>query len=347
MGASDVLIVRLGSLGDVVLACAAGQALLRARPEAAITFLVKQEYEALVRAQPWAHAVWGLPSGEERGAAGLSLWRERIREAAFSAVVDLQTSPRSRALLAGHPRVLWWRAARWQRRRWVSLKWTRPAPVTPAWRRFVDALAPLGVDAARAEPPRLAISAQAATRARAVDDAWPGGPIVFLAPGARWATKRWPEASWLEVAQRLVEGGQRVLLGGDAADRALLPGIAAWALAEPRARWFEGPLDDLAALVARAKGAVTNDTGLMHLAAAVGVRVVAVFGSTHPALGFAPAGAGHAVLCANLACQPCTLHGRARCPLGHHDCVRRISPRDVLEALARIESQVPGAALER
>ena len=330
MDAPAVLLVRFGSLGDVVLACAAGQALADQRPDLALTFLVKQEYEALVRAQPWARATWALPPGEERGAQALAGWRTRVREAGFTAAVDLQTSPRSRALLAGHPRVLRWNAARWRRRRWVSLRWTNPAPVRPAWLRFVDALAPLGVDAARALPPRLAAPPEAVDRAQALLTAWAGGPLTFLAPGARWATKRWPEESFLAVAQRLTGAGGRVLLGGDAADRAALPLLSAWAAEEPAARWFQGPLTDLLALLARCERALTNDTGLMHLAAAAGVRVTAVFGSTHPALGFAPAGDGHRVLCAALACQPCTLHGRDRCPLGHHDCVRRIGPDAVL-----------------
>ena len=328
--APAVLLVRFGSLGDVVLACAAGQALAAQRPEAAITFLVKEEYAGIVRAQPWARAVWALPRGEERGAAALQGWRARIREAAFSAAVDLQTSPRSRALLAGHPRVLRWNAARWQRRRWVSLRWTKPQPVRPAWLRFVDALAPLGIEPGRAQPPRLAAPPDAVARAQASFAAWPGGAVTFLAPGAHWATKRWPEASFLAVARRLVMGGGRVLIGGDDADRAALPALAAWAAQEPAARWFRGPLADLLALVSGCERALTNDTGLMHLAAAAGVRVSAVFGSTHPALGFSPAGEGHRVLCAALACQPCTLHGRDRCPLGHHDCVRLIGPDDVL-----------------
>ncbi len=338
MGATDVLLVRFGSLGDVVLACAAGQALARARPELRITFLVKEEYAALVRAQPWAHSVWALAPGEERRPHGLLPWRERIALAAFGFAVDLQASPRSRALLAGQRGVLRWNAARWQRRRWVSLRWTRPAEIVPEWRRFVAALAPLGVDPALADPPRLRIDAAAAARAEAMDLDWPGGPIVFLAPGARWETKRWPQESFLRTAQSLAEAGHRVLLGGDAGDRAALPALAAWATAEPRALWFEGPLPDLAAVVARAGRGLTNDTGLMHLAAAVGVKLVAIFGSTHPGLGFPPAGDGHRVLCANLACQPCTLHGRERCPLGHHRCVRQFAPADVLAAL--------GSALE-
>jgi heptosyltransferase-2 len=325
VGANEVLVVRFGSLGDVILACAAGQALAAQRPELLVTFLVKEEYADLVRAQPWAHAVWVLP--EDRGPASVAVLRARIHAQEFEAVVDLQTSPRSRALLAGHPRRLTWNAARWQRQRWVTLRWSQPEPVRAAWLRFVDALAPLDVDAARAEPPRLATPPDLATKAR---ESWSGGPVTFLAPGARWATKRWPEERFLEAGRRIVEGRGRVLIGGDTADREALPALANWADQEPAAHWFRGPLTELLAHIAQCERALTNDTGLMHLAAAAGVRVTAVFGSTHPALGFAPAGPGHRVLCLELSCQPCTLHGRERCPLGHHDCVRRIKLEDVL-----------------
>ncbi len=327
-----------------MLAGAAGQALFAARPGLRITFLVKSEYEGLVRGQPWAHEVWALAPGEERAPQGIAAWRRRIAEAAFEAVVDLQTSPRSRALLSGHPRVFAWRAARWSRRRWVSLRWTHPRPVRAAWLRFVDAVAPLGADPARAAPPRFVLPDAARERASAWSDAWGGGPLVFLAPGARWATKQWPEESYLALGRALVGAGFRVLIGGDTSDRATLPALADWATGEAQARWFEGPLVDLAAATQLARAAVTNDTGLMHLAAAVGVPVVALFGSTDPVLGFAPAGEGHRVLCAGLACQPCTLHGLARCPLGHHRCVRDFTPAMVLDALAQL---VPEASRAR
>ncbi|MEP7028123.1 MAG: glycosyltransferase family 9 protein [Candidatus Eisenbacteria bacterium] len=330
-----------------MLAGAAGQALAEARPDVRITFLVKSEYADLVRGQPWVSDVWALAPGEERSPAGAARWRRRIAAAGFEAVVDLQTSPRSRALLAGHPRVLAWRAERWERRRWVWLRFTRPTAVRPEWLRFFDAVTPLGVDPAAARPPHLALPEAAVERARDWAAAWEEGPIVFLAPGARWATKRWPEESFLVLSRTLTAAGARVLVGGDASDRVALPALAAWASREPRAHWFEGSLIDLAAAVALAKGAVTNDTGLMHLAAAVGVPVVALFGSTHPVLGFAPAGARNRVLAAGLSCQPCTLHGRARCPLGHHRCMRDFSPETVLSTLRDLVPEVPGDRLSR
>jgi heptosyltransferase-2 len=334
-----VLLVRLSALGDVVLATAAGQALTAQRPDVAVTFVTRGAWAPLIEGQPWATRVWTVPD-DVPGAQAMAPLRDRIAAEGFLAHVDLQTNRRSRALLRGLPRTLAWPAARWQRRRWVSLRFTRPAPVRPAWLRFVDALAPLGVVAAGAAPPRLEPTPAAVAAAEAMRAGW-GAPAVFLAPGSHWATKRWPEASFLAVGRAVAAAGGRVLVGGDVDDRGALPALAAWVSAEPMARWFAAPLPVLAELVRGAQAAVTNDTGLMHVAAAVGVPVVAVFGSTHPALGFAPAGAGHAALVSSRGCQPCTLHGRPACPLGHHGCVTDLTPERVLREVA---AHVPGLA---
>src|SRR5262249_55661877 len=122
-----------------------------------------------------------------------------------------------------------------------------------------------------------------------------------------------------------------------------LAALAARIDADPRARWFTEPLERVAALLGGAAVAVTHDSGLMHLAAARGTRVVALFGSTSPVLGFAPVGEGHAVICRDLPCQPCTLHGREACPRGHFRCMTTIEPPEVLKlVLDRISERLAG-----
>ena len=110
---------------------------------------------------------------------------------------------------------------------------------------------------------------------------------------------------------------------------------------DPEARWCTEALPRLAALFSRCAAAVTQDSGLMHLAAARATHVVALFGSTSPVLGFAPVGAGHVVLCRAEPCQPCTLHGRAACPRRHFDCMRKLEPGEVLRGLAGLGA-LPG-----
>jgi ADP-heptose:LPS heptosyltransferase len=152
---------------------------------------------------------------------------------------------------------------------------------------------------------------------------------VALCPGARHATKRWPEARWCALDEQLAAAGLARIVLSTAAEQRELPALAARIAADPRARWFTEPLERVAAMLGRTAVAVTHDSGLMHLAAARGARVVALFGSTSPVLGFAPAGEGHAVLCRDLPCQPCTLHGRERCPKGHFRCMTTIESGEV------------------
>jgi heptosyltransferase-2 len=116
-------------------------------------------------------------------------------------------------------------------------------------------------------------------------------------------------------------------------ERRALPALAAALAAAPRGAWCTEPLARMAAVMSRCRSALTCDSGLMHLAAARGLSVVAMFGSTAPELGFAPAGEGHAVLCRHEPCQPCTLHGRERCPLRHFRCMMELRPDTVWQAL--------------
>ncbi len=338
----EVLLVRLGALGDVVLTLGATAALKQARPDVRTTFLVKREYAPLVEGQEGVDRVWALEPGSQRGIGGMFALGRQVTAARFAAAVDWQSSPRSLVATFGVPQRFAWRAERLARRRWVSLRWTNPLPLRPAWQRYVDALAPLGVDPASARPPVFRPPPAAVHEAASFFAAWdavaPAESTVAIAPGARWATKRWPLERFADVVAARRVSGERVLLIGDPLDHA-----AAGALAEPSdpgVRWFRGGLPAVAAALGQTRGILANDSGLLHLAMAMGRPAVALFASTHPALGFAPAGES-VVLCRDLACQPCTLHGCDRCPLGHHACAQGIAVSEVEAALASLPAVAP------
>jgi heptosyltransferase-2 len=150
-----------------------------------------------------------------------------------------------------------------------------------------------------------------------------------LAPGARWGTKRWP--FYPDLAAAL--GEPVVVLGGDD-DVGLGEGIVARA---PGRSWNAAgalPLTVSAALLARAALLITNDSAPLHLATALGVPVVALFGPTVPAFGFGPVWPEDRVIeHPGLACRPCHHHGPMTCPLGHHRCMREIEVEAVVEAV--------------
>jgi len=328
-GFRRIAVLRLSSLGDVILALPAVHALRRSYPAARIEFWTKEEYADVVRHDAAITHVRVLERDARRIEDLVSMSAE-IEDCDL--IVDLQVNPRSR-ILTFRQKAPCLRAPsyRLRRARWVHARWSRPAPAPPALERFAAALAPLRIVADGT--PRVTAGPEAERWA----DGWLAERAlerpVALAPGARHATKRWPEEYWIALVDRLSERGFPILALSLESERRALPALAARLDRAPRSVWHTGALDRAAALLARARTLVSCDSGLMHLGTARGLRVVAIFGSTAPELGFAPAGPGHAVLCRHEPCQPCTLHGRERCPRGHFRCMRELRPETVWEAV--------------
>lgn len=155
-------------------------------------------------------------------------------------------------------------------------------------------------------------------------------PFIALAPGSIWGTKRWP--GYAELIARLEH---RIVIVGGPEDQTLAAELARTAPERVHVAAGALPLRASAALLARAALLVTNDSAPLHLASAVGTRVVAIFGPTIPGFGFGPrGGADRIVELAGLACRPCSSHGPAVCPLGHHRCMRDLRVEAVMEAVS-------------
>lgn len=153
-------------------------------------------------------------------------------------------------------------------------------------------------------------------------------PVVAMMPGAEYgAAKCWPLEYFTALADMLSREGYAVWLLGSGKDRAAGEAIAAGSRAVNLCGRTE--LEDVIDLLAFCEQAVSNDSGLMHVAAAVGTRVVALYGSTSP--GFTPPLTQKAVLhYLGIECSPCF---QRECPLGHFRCMREILPKAVLESV--------------
>jgi heptosyltransferase-2 len=194
-------------------------------------------------------------------------------------------------------------------------------------RLYAEALQPLGAFAPG--PVKVSLSPQA--RALAAD-ALQGveGPAVALAPGARWATKRWPAERFAAVADALAAEGYAIVLCGGPGDRDAFAAFRAATRARVAADLSFLPIDALAAAIARVRLLVACDSGPVHLASAVGTPALALFGPTSTAR-WGPPAPGRA-LAIGLACAPCSNHGGDYCPEGHHRCLADLAPEAVLAA---------------
>ena len=339
-GFREIAILRLSSLGDVVLTLPVVHALRAAFPDARIHYWVKEEYAEALSGDPAIDHVRMLERDGRRLEDLVSMSAELE---ACDLIVDLHASSRTRVLTfrQGAP-VLRVRNQRLLRSRWVHARWTGPPPADPVVERYARTLAPLGIEAA--EAPRLTVGPEVERWAADWCAARGAAPRVGFCPAAQHATKRWPEEHWLSLLELQLARGRRVVAFSLPREREQFPRLLSAIESQSSAGWCSEKLQRQAALMSRLDAVVCGDTGLMHVAAARGTRVVAMFGSTSPALGFAPAGGGHIVLCRNEPCQPCTLHGRERCPLGHFHCMKKLLPGEVEAAVEDVLAGAPAGA---
>jgi heptosyltransferase-2 len=167
-----------------------------------------------------------------------------------------------------------------------------------------------------------------------------GGGWIGLNPGAFFGSaKRWVPARYAAVGDALAEQtGHRVAILGGPAERPLGEEIAAAMASSPRVLCGETTLPELFGVLSRLRLLVTNDSGPMHLASALGIPLVAVFGPTDWQE-TAPRGTGHRLVKSDVECAPCMLR---ECPIDHR-CMKRVTVGEVVAAAgAMLEAQGAG-----
>ena len=165
-----------------------------------------------------------------------------------------------------------------------------------------------------------------------------GRPAVALAPGAVGPAKRWPAAAYAGLARRLLAEGLAVWVVGGPAEKPLAQTI----VAGTEARDLTGTdLREAILALGAAAAAVSNDSGLVHVAAALGTPTIGIFGPTSP-WHWAPLNPLAATIQANieLACRPCH---KPVCRLGHHRCMTEIGTDEVFAATRRAVSAAVAA----
>jgi heptosyltransferase-2 len=155
-------------------------------------------------------------------------------------------------------------------------------------------------------------------------------PAVALCPGAEYGpAKRWPARYFADLARQLKARGCSVWIVGSGKEATLGAEIAELSGDAGINLCGKTSLDEAIDVLASARLAVSNDSGLMHVAAALGTPLVALYGSSSP--GFTPPLADNAkILKLDLPCSPCF---KRQCPLGHFNCMMQLTPDRVLDAI--------------
>ncbi len=338
-----VLILKPSSLGDVVQALPVARLLHRARPDAEIHWWLNRELVPLLEGDPDVARV--IPFDRKRlgrlsGLPRLVTHLNALRAERYDWVIDLQALARSAF-------VSWYARGGFtigldDRREGAPAFYDKAVPragfTTHAVDWYLDVLRALAVPVDMAFewlPPRPEVHRLLRCRIPSIDP-----DCIALQPGARWDNKRWPLEHFRQLIGQLrsrLPHTQILILGGDG-DRPLGATLAG----EGRAGVVDltGQLDlqELIEVMRRVRALVTNDTGPMHIAAALGRPVVGLFGPTEPAR-TGPYGPQHRILRHELPCAPCL---KSRCrwrdPIG---CLVGIEPRLVADEVVGLLNRAP------
>jgi len=328
-----ILVIRLSSLGDVLLTTPVLRLLREHCPAAQIDFLTKVDYQDLLCANP---CVDRLLLFEPR--QGFQQTLRTLRQTCYDVIVDLHRTWRSCLLLHGlvARRKLTYTKHTVRRALLVHLGWNTLQAMTPVPELYAAPLRRLGITAPL---PPLEMHLTAASREAMrtyLRQAFPeraACPLLAVAPGARWPTKRWPVERFAAVAQEMAQAQRAVVV--------LLGGAEDVSLAQELSRRLRVPVLDstgqlslrhTAALLEQCRLLLSNDSGLMHMATALRVPVVAIFGPTVQEFGFYPFRACAQVVSAEVACRPCSTKGSTRCPRRHHHCMQQVTVAQVCAA---------------
>ena len=338
---SRILVFQTAFLGDVILTLPLVQIIHREFPAAEIDVVTTPAAVGILRNHPAVHRTISYDKrGTQRGVRGMWSLASELRGRKYDIALVPHRSFRSAVVtaVAGVP--------------------VRVAFATSAGRFLFTDLVPynnhvhevdrnlsflkvFGIALAGKELPSLYPSEEDVAKVTTflfVNHIGKEEPLIAVAPGSVWNTKRWPAERFAGLVRMLVRGGKKVVLVGGGEDERLCREIAESA-GGSGINVAAGKLSILqsAELIRRCRFIVTNDSAPMHLAVAMRTPVVAIFGATVPAFGFAPYGERDIVVeTEGLTCRPCSIHGGDKCPIGTFECMWKISPETVLLKTATI-----------
>ena len=334
MTAKKILIIQTAFIGDVILTTPLIERLHETQKGITIDFLTIPSSENLLTTNPGLHQVIIFDKkGKDKGIRGLLKMGRKLAGEKYDICLTPHRSFRSAylsrksraAIRIGFDRSAWKRA------------FTQIVPYNPhihEIERNLSLLNYLGIDGGGLKPPSLYATAE---DRKAVDEylkstgADISRPMLAIAPGSVWATKRWLEAYFVQFCQNLSENGILPVLVGGVEDISLCLRISE---KTPGSISTAGKfsLRQTYHLLTRCEGILTNDSAPLHIGMAAGIYVFSLFGPTVPSFGFAPFGPKSVILeKKDLACRPCAIHGSNQCPIKTFDCMIQLHPDYVFQ----------------
>jgi len=324
-----ILVIRFSSLGDCILLCPLIEH-LKAQGADEVAVVTKTVYAELFAAVRGLDRIVALEPAA--GLAGIRRVIEACRGRDYL-VIDAHNTTRSRLVSMGlggaEARIKKYYP---QRLGLIILK--RQTNLPSVGGRYSTLAESLGFPAVEKTVGGIRVPDAARSR---VDPLIPqnGRRTVVVAPGSRWPMKQWGEEKFLELTRRMTENyGCNVILIGDEREASTTGRIHGSVTKYTTDLAGRLSIMETAAVIERSEGFLGNDSGLMHLAEAVDVPVLGLFGPTVETFGYYPTAPGSKVMERDIGCRPCSRNGSRRCPKGTQECLVEIPVEPVVRAFA-------------
>ncbi len=329
-----ILILRLSSIGDIILSSFFIRQVARAFPNSKIDFVIKKQFNDLVKYNPNITNVYYVES--EKGYNQLYKLRKKLKNNNYDLVFDLHNNLRTRFLLAGISKSKKWKIKKDKilRALFVWFKINKYKSIKSIPLRYLET----GTDTGIKDDQKGLELFWDRNIERNLNKKKPfllKDKYIALAPGAAHYTKKWPIEYFMELVEILSKKQEEniIILGGpdDADDGNELE-------LNNKVINLTGKLSLLesAIILKKAKVLISNDSGLMHMATAVQTPVLVIFGSTVEELGFFPFRSKYIIIQnKDLKCRPCSHIGKDYCPKGHFRCMVEIKPELVYNELIK------------
>jgi heptosyltransferase-3 len=338
MNFRNILVVKLRYLGDVLLATPVITQLRRAFPQAKITMLVNRGTEQMVQGHP---ALDDVLIAEKEGIAAQAAFCLALRRRGFDCVIDLTDGDRAAMLswATGAPVRIGFN----QEQRWRGMAYTRialpSAQDVHRIERDLSSLRALGIVPEPGQPVLSLSREEEETGQRILADCGivlGRSPLVMLQPGARYWFKAWPVDRFVELANRLTASMDcQILVGGSPQETELANRLVSQARSRAVSLAGRVSVRHYAAVLKRCALFIGNDAGPLHMAAALGIPVVGLFGPSNPAE-WGPRSGQAQTIYKGLDCRQCF---HPTCDRGDMSCMKQISVSEVYQAAISMLSE--------
>lgn len=320
-----ILVIRFSSLGDIVLTTPVLSALRDKFLSAQIDFLLKEQHASLLENHPARIEIIKLPEDVRSNARKFIEFAEGLKKNNYDLVVDLQGNARSMVLR----RRLGARSVKVNKdtlSRLLLVKFKIGKNKIPDVRkRFLGALKKLGIGQTVIPRTSLLVTPEEyLTIDKKYLDGIDKGELVAIHPGARWELKEWGRRKYSALAKMLIDNGFSVVF------------FDAQCEDDPKENIVyikDCSLREMMALIGRSRAFIGNDSGPLHIAVALKIPAIGIFGPTHRSLGYAPSYNEATIIEMELGCRPCTLYGAGSCRKNNRICMENIDPKVIFDAV--------------